>query len=87
MPKYKSHVIHKYEPEAASVTVGEKWLVQFEPITVNTLVKTVVIEEITSESILLRTLHPGGVSSVNASRHTYFAIKFLEKVEASNGKK
>jgi hypothetical protein len=67
--------IHKYPPEFADVEVGEYWLVQIEPITINTCPKKCVIVEITKTTVSLRF-----TAAVNPVRYAFFAVRFMEKV-------
>jgi hypothetical protein len=67
--------IHKYPPEFADVEVDEYWLVQIEPITLNTCPKQCLIVEITDTTLVL---HFKG--AVNPTRYAYFAVRFMEKI-------
>jgi hypothetical protein len=67
--------IHKYPPEFADVGLGEYWLVQIEPITINTCPKLCKIVEITDTTVVL--LFTG---AVNPTRYAYFAVRFMEKL-------
>ena len=67
--------IYKYLPEFADVAVGEQWLVQIEPITINTCPRQCEILEVTGTTVVV---HFTGVHS--PTRYAFLAVRFMEEI-------